>query len=245
MANKTIKSAIESMMFVWGEPLAIKDIADIFNVDKKEIYEACKELQNEYEEEGRGIVIREVNKSFQFVTRKENREYIERLCTPVRRRKLSQSALETLAIVAYKQPVTKGEIEAVRGIRCDRVIEGLAAKGLVTIVGRADTVGRPNLYGTTYEFLKQFEFESLKDLPKIEDLEGVLYEAEEPPMINGVVGQMSLEELAGIPEESGEGGEAEVFDGEDEASGVETEPPDDADIPAPSDSGEPSDEPAE
>ena len=220
MANKTIKSAIESMMFVWGEPLAIKDIADIFNVDKKEIYEACKELQNEYEEDGRGIVIREVNKSFQFVTRKENREYIERLCTPVRRRKLSQSALETLAIVAYKQPVTKGEIEAVRGIRCDRVLEGLAAKGLVTIVGRADTVGRPNLYGTTNEFLKQFEFESLKDLPKIEDLEGVLYEAEEPPVMNGVVGQMSLEELTGIPEESGEtetpDGAAETPDGESE-----------------------------
>ena len=202
MANKTIKSAIESMMFVWGEPLAIKDIADIFNVDKKEIYEACKELQDEYEQEGRGIVIREVNKSFQFVTRKENLSYIERLCTPVRRRRLSQSALETLAIVAYKQPVTKGEIEAVRGIRCDRVLEGLIAKNLVTIVGRAETVGRPNLYGTTNEFLKQFEFESLKDLPKIEDLEGVIFEAEEPPVFaEGVIGQMSLEELADGREE--------------------------------------------
>ena len=242
MANKTIKSAIESMMFVWGEPLAIKDIADIFNVDKKEIYEACKELQNEYEEEGRGIVIREVNKSFQFVTRKENREYIERLCTPVRRRKLSQSALETLAIVAYKQPVTKGEIEAVRGIRCDRVLEGLAAKGLVTIVGRADTVGRPNLYGTTNEFLKQFEFESLKDLPKIEDLEGVLYEAEEPPVMNGVVGQMSLEELAGIPEESGE---AENPESEDEASEDETKSPEEPDSAAASDNGETAGGPAE
>ena len=242
MANKTIKSAIESMMFVWGEPLAIKDIADIFNVDKKEIYEACKELQNEYEEEGRGIVIREVNKSFQFVTRKENREYIERLCTPVRRRKLSQSALETLAIVAYKQPVTKGEIEAVRGIRCDRVLEGLAAKGLVTIVGRADTVGRPNLYGTTNEFLKQFEFESLKDLPKIENLEGVLYEAEEPPVMNGVVGQMSLEELAGIPEESGE---AENPESEDEASEDETKSPEEPDSAAASDNGETAGGPAE
>lgn len=205
MANKTIKSAIESMMFVWGEPLAIKDIADIFNVDKKEIYEACKELQEEYEQEGRGIVIREVNKSFQFVTRKENLGYIERLCTPVRRRRLSQSALETLAIVAYKQPVTKGEIEAVRGIRCDRVLEGLAAKNLVTIVGRAESVGRPNLYGTTNEFLKQFEFESLKDLPKIEDLEGVIFEAEEPPVFaDGVVGQMSLEEFAGARQEAEE-----------------------------------------
>lgn len=183
------------MMFVWGEPLHIKDIADIFNVDRKEIYDACKELQEEYEQEGRGIVIREVNKSFQFVTRKENLGYIERLCTPVRRRRLSQSALETLAIVAYKQPVTKGEIEAIRGIRCDRVLEGLAAKGLVAVTGRAETVGRPNYYGTTNEFLKQFEFESLKDLPKIEDLEGAIFEVEEPPIFSGVVGQMSLEEF--------------------------------------------------
>lgn len=197
MANKTVKSAIESMMFVWGEPLNIKEMADIFNMDKKEIYECCKELQDEYEQEGRGIVIREVNKSFQFVTRKENLGYIERLCTPVRRRRLSQSALETLAIIAYKQPVTKGEIESIRGIRSDRVMEGLIAKGLIAQVGRADTVGRPGLYGTTDEFLKQFDFGSLKDLPPIEDIEGVIFEAEEPPVIEGVVGQMSLDELSG------------------------------------------------
>lgn len=195
MVNKTIKSAIESMMFVWGEPLNIKEIADIFNVDKQDIYECCKELQQEYEQEGRGIVIREVNKSFQFVTRKENIDYIERLCTPVRRRRLSQSALETLAIVAYKQPVTKGEIEAIRGIRCDRVMEGLMAKDLVTQVGRAETVGRPMLYGTTDEFLKQFEFESLKDLPPIEDIEGAIFESDEPPLFEGVAGQISLDEL--------------------------------------------------
>ena len=201
MANKTIKSAIESMMFVWGEPLSIKDMADVFGVDKKEIYDCCKELQEEYEQEGRGIIIREVNKSFQFVTRKENLDYIERLCTPVRRRRLSQSALETLAIVAYKQPVTKGEIEAIRGIRCDRVLEGLMAKDLVTIVGRSETVGRPNLYGTTNEFLKQFEFESLKDLPKIEDLEGAIFEAEEPAVFTGVAGQISLDEIKGEGDE--------------------------------------------
>ncbi|MFX7844858.1 SMC-Scp complex subunit ScpB, partial [Acinetobacter baumannii] len=88
------------------EPLNIKDMADIFGVDKDEVYDCCKELQAEYEQEGRGIVIREVNKCFQFVTRKENLDFIERLCTPVRKRKLSQSALETLTIVAYRQPVT-------------------------------------------------------------------------------------------------------------------------------------------
>ena len=99
-SNKTIKSAIESMMFVWGEPLDIKEIAEIFNMDKKEIYNLCKELQEEYEQEGRGIVIREVNRSFQFVTRSENLGYVERLCTPVKHKKLSQSALEVLALVA-------------------------------------------------------------------------------------------------------------------------------------------------
>ena len=196
-SNKTMKSAIESMMFVWGEPLNIKDVADIFNVEKKEVYEACKELQQEYEQEGRGIVIREVNKSFQFVTRAENLDYIERLCTPTRRRRLSQSALETLAIIAYKQPVTKGEIESIRGIRSDRVIEGLAAKKLVAEIGRAETVGRPILYGTTDEFLKQFGFKSLKELPEIEDIEGVLAEdAERFKDIDTVtVGQMSLDDI--------------------------------------------------
>lgn len=170
--RKTIKSAIESMMFIWGEPLNIREMAEIFNEDKNEIYECCKELQEEYESEGRGIVVREVNKSFQFVTRKENLQYIERLCTPVKKRRLTQSALEVLAIVAYKQPVTKGEIEAVRGIRCDRVIEGLERRGLVTEVGRSDAVGRPILYGTTDEFLKQFGFETLKELPDIGEIDG-------------------------------------------------------------------------
>lgn len=182
--RKTIKSAIESMMFVWGKPLDIKEMAEILNEDRKEIYACCKELQAEYEQEGRGIVIREVNKSFQFVTRKENLGYIERLCTPVKHKRLTQSALEVLAIVAYKQPVTKGEIEAVRGIKCDRVIEGLARKGLVTEVGRSDAVGRPILYGTTDEFLKQFGFETLKELPGIEDIEGIM--AEEDQMVSGM-----------------------------------------------------------
>ena len=95
-SRKTIKSAIESMMFIWGEPLGVKEMAEIFNEDKEEIYACCRELKEEYERESRGIVIREVNKSFQFVTRKENLGYIERLCTPVKRRKLTQSALEVL-----------------------------------------------------------------------------------------------------------------------------------------------------
>ena len=99
-SRKSIKSALESMMFIWGELLDCKTAADVFNIEKQEVYDCMKELQEEYEQEGRGIVIRQVNQSFQFVTREENADYIERLCTPIKARKLSQSALEVLAIVA-------------------------------------------------------------------------------------------------------------------------------------------------
>ncbi len=175
MSNKkTIKSAFESMLFTWGEPLDAKAAADVFNITKQEAVEYFKELQAEYEQEGRGIVIRQINQSFQFVTREENADYIRSLCTPVKIKKLSQSALEVLAIVAYKQPVTKGEIEAIRGIRCDRVMDGLIKKELVAEKGRADTVGRPILYGTTDTFLKNFGFTSIKDLPEIEDIENLV-----------------------------------------------------------------------
>ena len=173
-SKKSMKSAFESMMFVWGEPLDVKAAADVFDITKQEAYDLFKELQEEYEQEGRGIVIREINKTFQFVTREENADYIERLCTPVKARRLSQSALEVLAIVAYKQPVTKGEIEAIRGIKCDRVMEGLMKKDLVCEKGRSEAVGRPILYGTTDTFLKNFGFSSLKELPPIDDVEGVM-----------------------------------------------------------------------
>ncbi len=172
--NKAIKSAMESMMFTWGEPLEAKMAADVFNITKEEAYECFKELQAEYEQEGRGIFIREVNKAFQFVTREENADYVRRLCTPVKAKKLSQSALEVLAIIAYKQPVTKGEMEAIRGIKCDRVVEGLMNKNLIEEVGRSSAIGRPILYGTTDTFLKNFGFTSLKELPDIEDIESVI-----------------------------------------------------------------------
>ena len=172
--SKTIKSALESMMFTWGEPLEAKMAADVFNISKEDAYEYFKELQVEYEQEGRGIQIREVNKAFQFVTREENADYVRRLCTPVKSKKLSQSALEVLAIIAYKQPVTKGEMEAIRGIKCDRVVEGLMKKDLIQEVGRSQAIGRPLLYGTTDTFLKNFGFSSLKELPDIEDIESVI-----------------------------------------------------------------------
>ncbi|MDO4395484.1 MAG: SMC-Scp complex subunit ScpB [Clostridia bacterium] len=173
-SKKTIKSAFESMMYIWGEPLEVKAAADIFNISVEDAEEYFLELQREYEQEGRGIVIRQVNKSFQFVTRPENAEFIERLCTPVKIKKLSQSALEVLAIIAYKQPITKGEIEAIRGVKSDRVIEGLTKKDLIMVKGKSNGIGRPLLYGTTENFLKQFGFTTLKELPDIDDIESAI-----------------------------------------------------------------------
>lgn len=177
--RKSIKSAFESMLYVWGQPLSAKDAADTCDISKKDAIELFLELQDEYDKEGRGIMIRRVNESFQFVTRPENADIVKRLCTPVKVKRLSQAALEVLAIVAYRQPVTKGEIDAIRGVKCDRVIEGLQNKGLVCEKGRSDAVGRPILYATTDTFLKNFGFATLDELPEIEDLEGVLDVEEE------------------------------------------------------------------
>lgn len=179
-SKKTIKSAFESMLFIWGEPLDVKAAAEIFNINWKDAYDYFRELQAEYEQEGRGIQIREIDKSFQLCTSMENSEYIERLCTPVKEKRLSQSALEVLAIIAYKQPVTKGEIESIRGIRCDRVIEGLQKKELVAEAGRSSGIGRPVLYGTTPAFLKNFGFKDLSDLPDIDDIGSIVSEEEAP-----------------------------------------------------------------
>lgn len=172
-SNKTMKSALESMMFVWGEPLKLSDAAEVLEADKKQVKELMQELAEEYEIEGRGIRIREVNGAYQFVTYIENELFIEKLCTPVKVKRLSQAALEVLAIIAYKQPVTRGEIDSIRGIKSDRVLDNLASKNLIDVVGRSDGIGRPLLYGTTDEFLKKFGFASLKELPDIEGFDDI------------------------------------------------------------------------
>ena len=178
-SNKTMKSALETMMFMWGEPLEVKDAAEVLEADKKDIRELFKELQAEYEQEGRGIRIREVDDAFGFVTLAENDMFLKKLCTPVRVRRLSQAALEVLAIVAYRQPVTRSEIDSIRGIKSERVIDGLIDKGLIEISGRSEGVGRPLIYATTKEFLKKFGFSSLKDLPEVPEYEEMRREREE------------------------------------------------------------------
>jgi segregation and condensation protein B len=178
--DKTIKSAFESMMFVWGEPLDVKIAANAMDIDKQTAKKYFEELRGEYDEADRGIRIRAVNDSYQFITAETNYDYIRTICTPVKERRLSQAALEVLAIVAYKQPVTKSEIDSVRGIKSDRVLEGLTKKNLVEEKGRSNAVGRPVLYGTTENFLTSLDLSSLKDLPEIDDLEDAIAYDENP-----------------------------------------------------------------
>lgn len=178
-SKKTMKSALETLMFMWGEPLDVKDAAEVLEAEKAEIRELFRELQTEYEQEGRGIRIREAGDAFGYVTHVENDMFVQKLCTPVRVRRLSQAALEVLAIIAYRQPVTRSEIDSIRGIKSERVIDGLMDKDLVEVTGRSEGVGRPLLYGTTREFLKKFGFASLKDLPEVPEYEELRREREE------------------------------------------------------------------
>lgn len=177
MNNKKIKSALESMMFVWGEPLDYKVAAEVLECDKKIIYQCFLELQTEYY--NKGIQIVEVDKKFQFSTSPINFCYIEKLYSPVKEKKLSQPALEVLAIIAYKQPITKAEIDEIRGVKSARVIEGLTLKGLIEEKGRDEKIGKPILYGTTDFFLQKFGLKSLSELPIIEEIEEAILVKEE------------------------------------------------------------------
>lgn len=168
--HKNIKSALESLLFVWGDPLDAKIAADLFNISVPDMLVCFRELMGDYEERESGLRVREIDKCFQLCTNPENDDYIQRLCTPIKEKRLSQAAMEVLAIVAYRQPVTKGEIDSIRGVKSDRVLEGLIRKELVVDCGRSTVIGRPILYGTTPHFLAQFGFETLADLPEIEDV---------------------------------------------------------------------------
>ena len=202
-SKKIMKSALETMMFMWGEPLEVKDAAEVLEAEKAEVRELFRELQAEYEQEGRGIRIREVDDAFGFVTLADNEMFLQKLCTPVRVRRLSQAALEVLAIIAYRQPVTRSEIDSIRGIKSERVIDGLIDKGLVEVTGRSEGVGRPLIYATTKEFLKKFGFASLKDLPEVPEYEELRREREEEGY-----GQMSMD-FTGNEENPADEGSAE------------------------------------
>ncbi len=166
MEFQKMKSIIEGLLFVSGdEGIDAKQIADVLEQDISLIVDLLYEMQTDFRQAGRGIQIIEVAGTFQMATLPEHAPYFERLAFSPARGTLSQAALETLAIVAYRQPITRVDIEEIRGVKSDHALHKLTAKQLIREVGRAEAVGRPILYGTTKQFLEYFALSSLKDLP--------------------------------------------------------------------------------
>lgn len=167
--KQNIKSIIESLLFVNERPIEITEICEIVNIDKKVIEEALDELAKEHIERLSGISIIKVAGGYQMCTSASNELWVKKMYRERGKQKLSVAALETLAIISYKQPITRAEIEAIRGVNIDAVTKHLTDLGLIKIEGRKEVPGRPFLYVTTRKFLEYFGLNSLKDLPKIED----------------------------------------------------------------------------
>ncbi|MCQ9205104.1 MAG: SMC-Scp complex subunit ScpB [Omnitrophica bacterium] len=169
MDNKLIKSTVESLLFINEKPIEMNELRQILETDKKETVQALEELIQEYKQRKSGVCIVKVAGGYQMCSAPENEPWVKRMCQERSKQKLSIASLETLAIVAYKQPITRIEIEAIRGVNIDGVMRKLSELGLVKIIGRKDVVGKPFLYATTRKFLEYFGINSLMDLPKLED----------------------------------------------------------------------------
>ncbi|MCH4888838.1 SMC-Scp complex subunit ScpB [Acidaminobacter sp. JC074] len=172
MTLQDIKSSIESMMFAFGEPLSAKKMANVLEVSLDEVKEAMADLLEEYSEDKKGIYIVEVNNSYQFATSKQNYEYVQRLCKYSHSKGLTKVGAEVLAIIAYKQPITKFQVDSIRGVKSDKPIQQLIDRELICVKGRLEQIGRPIIYGTTESFLKAFGLKTLKELPPIEEFVG-------------------------------------------------------------------------
>lgn len=180
LSNKDIYfSIIESLLFASGEPLKIEYIANIIECSISFTKDLLDYMIESYSREDRGIKLINVNDTYQLVTKPKNSEYVQKLLKTNVRQSLSQAALETLSIIAYKQPITRIEIDEIRGVKSDRAVLTLVEKNLIKETGRLDVPGRPILYSTTDEFLKFFGLENLNQMPQLEALIDKYSEEEE------------------------------------------------------------------
>jgi len=164
-----IESIIEALLFASGDALSIDHICDILEEEPLVVQTAIDNLMNAYNFEKRGIKLIRVGSKYQMATRGEYAEYVQRIVEPRKRNPLSKATLEVLAIVAYKQPVTRSTLEKIRGVSCDNSVARLLELGLIEEKGRLDAPGRPALFGTTDEFLRSFSISSISELPPLED----------------------------------------------------------------------------
>lgn len=220
------KSVIEALIFASDDPIASKEIINSIKeldgsdseITEEDIEQTVNELNANYEQNGNAFTVLKIAHGYVHATKPEHAKYVGYLSSEKSKRRLSQAALETLAIIAYKQPLTKPELETIRGVNSDYTLNTLLEKNLITIQGRAETVGRPLLYITTDEFLKYFGLNTITDLPKPREIEEIMkdedfLEQKRRIMMNGV--EEAVEEEVG--EESENESEAES-DFEDETT---------------------------
>jgi segregation and condensation protein B len=171
LSGKSLKTIVESLIFVHDQPLSLDRLATILEeYERADIRIALEDLIEEYAFAGRGIILAQVAGGYQFRTRPEHADYIRRL-TKTKGVKFSQSALETLAIVAYRQPVTRADIEYLRGVDSGGVLKNLLEKKLLRIMGKKDVPGKPLIYGTSREFLELFSLKDLSQLPTLKEIQ--------------------------------------------------------------------------
>jgi len=168
LKKSSIKSAIEALLFASGEPLSSQELVNHIEEKSKIIEVIIGEMMEEYGSSNRGIKIICIKGSYQLVTKSQNADYIQKLLKKNKRQSLSQASIESLAIVAYKQPITRIDIDEIRGVKSESAIQRLIERDLIKEIGRLEVPGRPILYGTTEEFLRQFELKDLQQLPSLD-----------------------------------------------------------------------------
>lgn len=168
MEIKEIESIVEGLLFASGDPLSLEKLAEILELDRKTTRLILNNMSVNYQNSKRGIMLREIDGSYQLCTRFEHYDYIRKLFEPRQKQALSQAAFETLAIIAYNQPITRTKIEQIRGVNSDSAVIRLVERNLIREAGRLDSPGKPMLYETTEEFLRSFGFKAPSDLPVID-----------------------------------------------------------------------------
>lgn len=218
LEGRELKGAIEAILFSLSEPIGIRALSELLGASLFEVREAVEELRLEYCEQGRSFRIEDIAGGVQMLTLKCYDPWIRRLRNRQRQGRLSPAALETLAVIAYKQPINRAELEAIRGVNCGAILKTLLDKGLVKIVGRGEGLGRPLLYGTTQRFLESFGIASVRDLPQPDsDSPPVV-----PPKDVSSTGPLFAPQADAMTEEKPERQEGPQGDG---VSGVPPEPP--------------------
>lgn len=167
MEREKAKSVIEAILFTMGDSVEISRLAEVIEADKKEIKELLEEMKQDYLAKDKGIELIELEDTVQLCTKNEMYEYLVKIAKTPKKYSLSETMLETLSIIAYKQPVTKLDIEKIRGVNCDFSVSRLVEYDLVQEVGRLDAPGRPMLFGTTQQFLRSFGVKNISELPEL------------------------------------------------------------------------------